>query len=312
MPPVGISLIHLLSGELFIDRTFAACAGKIGDLAVFEKIVRRHVFHSEILILHEIPILYKPNEFLTLPFAKLLVDPYALTLDRPFALHPSMFAYAPDDPALAPLPLLGGVDLSEDAIRATTSLRLTLEATLADRTVRAVMFSSAQAGEGTSTVALQFAQSLAHGSARVLFVDVHAKRPVCFADDTQRYAVLDPRIASPAMAGVMTPNLAAIPATEEAVRSGLVRPEAVRAIVDAATGVFDWVIFDGPPVVESPDAGSIAAQVDGVVLVLHAGRAKRPVVTRAVDMLRKSGGRVFGTVLNRRVHEIPGFIYRRI
>jgi Mrp family chromosome partitioning ATPase len=52
--------------------------------------------------------------------------------------------------------------------------------------------------------------------------------------------------------------------------------------------------------------------VDGVVLVVHAGRAKRPVVTRAVDMLRKSGGRVLGTVLNRRVHEIPGFIYRRI
>ena len=224
----------------------------------------------------------------------------------------SGWGHASSDPALAPLPLLGGVELTEDAIRATTSLRITLEGTLADRSVRAVMFSSAQAGEGTSTVALQFAQSLAHGSARVLFVDVHAKRPVCFADDTQRYAVLDPRIASPAMAGVMTPNLAAIPATEEAVRTGNVRPQVVRSIVDSAMGSFDWIIFDGPPVIESPDAAAIAAQVDGVVLVLHAGRAKRPVVTRAVDMLRKSGGRVFGTVLNRRVHEIPGFIYRRI
>ncbi len=32
--------------------------------------------------------------------SKLLVDPHALALDRPFSLHPSMFAYAPDDPAL--------------------------------------------------------------------------------------------------------------------------------------------------------------------------------------------------------------------
>ena len=39
---------------------------------------------------------------------------------------------------------------------------------------------------------------------------------------------------------------------------------------------------------------------------------QRPVVTRAVALLRKSGGRVLGTVLNRRIHEIPGFIYRRI
>jgi Mrp family chromosome partitioning ATPase len=33
---------------------------------------------------------------------------------------------------------------------------------------------------------------------------------------------------------------------------------------------------------------------------------------RAVETLRKAGGRLLGTVLNRRVLEIPGFIYRRI
>ena len=114
------------------------------------------------------------------------------------------------------------------------------------------------------------------------------------------------------MAGVMTPNLGAIPATEESSRNGLVSPAAIRNVLDSALGAFDWVILDGPPVVEAPDAASLAAQVDGVVMVLQAGRAKRPVVARAVEMLRKSGGRVLGTVLNRRIHEIPGFIYRRI
>jgi Mrp family chromosome partitioning ATPase len=224
----------------------------------------------------------------------------------------SGWGHSPADPSLSPLPLVGGVDLSEDASRETTALRLNIENALGERTIRAVMFASAQGGEGTSTVALQFAQSLAHGNARVLFVDAHARRPVCFADDTQRYAVLDPHVASPAMAGVMTPNLAAVPVTEEAARTGSVSAASVRAIIDAATGSFEWVVIDGPPAVESPEVASIAAQVDGVVMVLHAGRAKRPVVTRAVEMLRKAGGRVLGTVLNRRVHEIPGFIYRRI
>ena len=212
----------------------------------------------------------------------------------------------------APLPLLGGVDLGEDAIRETTALRVSLESVLADRVPRTLMFTSAQAGEGTSTVALQFAQSLAHGSARVLFVDAHAKRPVCFADDSQRHAVLDPRVASPAMAGIMTPNLSAMPVTEEAVTSGNVPAGVIRAALQSTVGAFDWVVVDGPPVVESPDAATLAGLVDGVILVLHAGRAKRPVVARAVEMLRKAGGRVLGTVLNRRVHEIPGFIYRRI
>jgi Mrp family chromosome partitioning ATPase len=211
-----------------------------------------------------------------------------------------------------PLALLGGVELGEDAIRETSALRVNLESALPDRSPRAIMFSSAQAGEGTSTVALQFAQSLAFGSSRVLFVDAHAKRPVCFADESQRHAVLDPRVASPSMAGLMTPNLAAMPATEEAVQSGNVPAAVIRGALQAAANSFDWVIVDGPPVVESPDAATLAALVDGVILVLHAGRAKRPVVARAVEMLRKAGGRVLGTVLNRRVHEIPGFIYRRI
>jgi Mrp family chromosome partitioning ATPase len=219
---------------------------------------------------------------------------------------------APSDTQLQPLPLLGGVDVSEDAARENMALRLNLENVLAERVTRAVMFLSAQAGEGTSTVALQFAQSLAQGDARVLFVDAHAARPVCYADDAQRYGMLDPHVASPAMASVMTPNLSAIPVTEEAVRTGIVSAPMIRSIIDAAVGAFDWVVLDGPPVVESPEAASLAAQVDGVVLVLHAGRVKRPVVARAVEVLRKNGGRVLGTVLNRRVHEIPGFIYRRI
>ena len=59
------------------------------------------------------------------------------------------------DATLVPLPLVGGVDLTEDAIRENTALRLNLENALADRVPRSVMFSSAQGGEGTSTVALQ-------------------------------------------------------------------------------------------------------------------------------------------------------------
>ena len=216
------------------------------------------------------------------------------------------------EPAILSLPLLGGVDLTEDALRATSSLRVSLESALPDRATRSIMFLSAQAGEGTSTVTLQFAEALAQSGARVMVMDANARRPSVYADESQRYAVLDPRVSSPAMAGVMTPGLFAVPATEEAVKAGQVPSDVVRAVLQSANGSFEWVLLDGPPVVESPDAASLAAQVDGVVLVLHAGRAKRPVVARAVEMLRKSGGRVLGTVLNRRVHEIPGFIYRRI
>jgi Mrp family chromosome partitioning ATPase len=208
--------------------------------------------------------------------------------------------------APAPLPLAGGLELGGEEMREATALRVNLETALPDRVMRAVLFVSAQAGEGTSTVALQFAQSVVANGGRALFVDLHARRPVCFADASQQFAVIDGRL------GTQTAGLAAIPVTEEAVRTGMVNPMTVRAIVEAAVGSYDWVIFDGPPVNESPDAAPISAQVDGVVLVVQAGRAKRPIAMRAVETLRKAGGRLLGTVLNRRVLEIPGFIYRRI
>ena len=71
-------------------------------------------------------------------------------------------------------------------------------------------------------------------------------------------------------------------------------------------------MIDGPPVLESPDAATLGAVADGVVVVVQAGRTKRPVLTRSVDLLSRAGGRVLGIVLNRRRLEIPEFIYRRI
>jgi len=43
---------------------------------------------------------FDPARGLRFNAAKLLVDPYALALDRPFSLHPAMFGYVLDDPAL--------------------------------------------------------------------------------------------------------------------------------------------------------------------------------------------------------------------
>ncbi len=42
---------------------------------------------------------YEPEKGLRFNVSKLLVDPYALKLDRPFALHASMFGYKPEDAA---------------------------------------------------------------------------------------------------------------------------------------------------------------------------------------------------------------------
>jgi Mrp family chromosome partitioning ATPase len=99
---------------------------------------------------------------------------------------------------------------------------------------------------------------------------------------------------------------------EATVRRGAFNPTTARQMVASVSNLYDWIVLDGPPALEAAEAVEIAGIADGVVLVVQSGIAKRPVVARAADVLRRGGANVLGTVLNRRRHEIPEFIYRRI
>ncbi len=198
--------------------------------------------------------------------------------------------------------------LEGDVLREMTALRVAIEAALPDRTTRLLLFSSSTPGEGATTVAVQFANSLAADPrCRVLVVDAHARRPA-LARELDRQLQGHRIEAAHAAQG----SLSVLPLDREQHASGILSPQALRGLLDSVAGSYDWILLDGPPVLEAPEAPSLGAVTDGVVLVVRAGRTKRPVLARSVDLLRQAGARVIGTVLNRRRHEIPGFIYRRI
>jgi Mrp family chromosome partitioning ATPase len=222
------------------------------------------------------------------------------------AVVPAGFAALPHIDTVVPVPL------PQEVTRELTMLRIRLDALLEDRGSRVVMFCSSQSSEGTSTVAAEFALTLAtDGRQRVLLADFHARRPVI----GDRFG-LEPDSPTPArrphLRMAEEPELAVLRIDERSVRHGALHPEWARSRVAAVSSLYDWVILDGPPVLESPESVDIAALADGVVLVVQAGVAKRPVVARAAELLRRGGARVLGTVLNRRRLEIPEFIYRRI
>jgi len=85
---------------------------------------------------------------------------------------------ASDDGARRIVALDGLAELPTDVVREMTGLRISLEVALTQRIPRTVMFIASQGGEGTSTLAAQFAQSLASDERlRVLLVDAHVRRP---------------------------------------------------------------------------------------------------------------------------------------
>ena len=60
----------------------------------------------------------------------------------------------------------------------------------------------------------------------------------------------------------------------------------------------DVVLLDAPPIVAVSDAVMLATKVDGVILVVNAGKTKRDLARRAKSLLEKVNAHVLGVVLN--------------
>ena len=69
-------------------------------------------------------------------------------------------------------------------------------------------------------------------------------------------------------------------------------------VIERLTREADMVIFDSPPVIAVTDAAVLAAKVDGVLLVISAGKTKRDLAQKAKSMLEKVNARIVGVVLN--------------
>ena len=220
-------------------------------------------------------------------------------------------------PAGAPLP-----GLPEEFHRELSSLRSTIESALPDRVTRVVQFAAAIPGEGTTTVAANFARVLAQDPTKhVLLIDANVRRPglSLFFGLPEGHGLREilhgdaAAEAERAVVAVERPNLHVLTALRAGGElSHLFAPDAVRQFWARFGARYHWVIIDAPAVLEAPETATLGATVDTTVLVIEAARTKRGVVQRAMEVCAKAGAPVLGAVLNRRRLDIPEFIYRRI
>jgi succinoglycan biosynthesis transport protein ExoP len=62
---------------------------------------------------------------------------------------------------------------------------------------------------------------------------------------------------------------------------------------------FDYVLLDTPPLQAVSDSAIIAAQADGVLLVLNTQNASKASVRRSLRLLEGVGANTLGTVINK-------------
>jgi non-specific protein-tyrosine kinase len=80
--------------------------------------------------------------------------------------------------------------------------------------------------------------------------------------------------------------------------SELLGSRRMEEIIAALLTRADVLLFDAPPILAVTDAAVLSSKVDGVLLVIGAGKTRREDARKAKALLDKVNARLIGTVLN--------------
>lgn len=90
----------------------------------------------------------------------------------------------------------------------------------------------------------------------------------------------------------------------------LLGSQRMRELILTLRSRYDYVLIDTPPVIPVTDAVIIGSNVEGVVMVIQAGRTQRGMVTRATELLNQAHANIVGHVLTGIEYFVPEYIYR--
>jgi capsular exopolysaccharide synthesis family protein len=177
------------------------------------------------------------------------------------------------------------------------------------RAPKTLLVTSSVPAEGKTTTVVNVATVLAQTGARVLVIDADMRRPrlhMLFGMENRQglSAILSSEISDAGIfalinqyrdtniylltSGAIPPNPAELVGSEQMLRLlRLTAPE------------FKYTVIDSPPIASFTDGVLISSLVDGVLLVVHAGKTSRQVVRRTRQMLQEIGAKVIGVVLNK-------------
>lgn len=188
------------------------------------------------------------------------------------------------------------------------SLRATLAYSRLPEGKRVVLFTSARAGEGKSTTAVNLAAVCADAERRTLLVDADFRNPQLarvFGVPEQRglgglvHAEGDVSLADVVVqTGIPHLDLLPVGRTASNAPELLSRPR-LAAAFEEARELYEWVVVDAPPVLPVADALVLSRYVDGVVVVVDVRSTSIETAQRACELLRAVGAPLVGVVANR-------------
>ena len=192
------------------------------------------------------------------------------------------------------------------AAEAYRTLRTNLTFAALDKPIETLVVTSAAPGEDKSTVLANLAVTMAQGERRTILVDADLRRPglhevfgVANDRGLTTMIVEETALDDPPLIDVGVDNLWLVPSGPLPPNpADILGSHKMEEIIAALKTRSDIVLFDAPPVIAVTDATVLGTKVDGVLLVVCAGRTRREHAQRARELLERVHVRILGAVLN--------------
>lgn len=185
------------------------------------------------------------------------------------------------------------------------ALRTAIDFAEKDQALKKILISSADIGDGKTTVAVNLALSLTQKGKKVFLLDADLRKPkihkLLNLDNDEGLAdlALSPsgfdwrsKIKETRYVTVLTAGKTPLDP------AGLLSSQSMNVFLSELEETADVVIIDGPPFFVA-DAMILASKVDGVLVVVRPGHTRHSLAKTAVEQIKLVGARVVGIVLNR-------------
>ena len=183
------------------------------------------------------------------------------------------------------------------------TLRTNLSFTSLDRPLRTLVVTSAAPNEGKSETVANLAVTMAQGGRNTILVDCDLRRPSLHtlfdlaSEPGLTNLVLEedgrPELQQTEVDGLQLLTSGPLPPNP----ADMLGSQRLDQIIVDLRKTADIVLFDAPPVIAVTDATVLGSKVDGVLLVISAGKTRRDHAERAKALLEKANVRIIGATL---------------
>jgi protein-tyrosine kinase len=188
------------------------------------------------------------------------------------------------------------------------ALRANIQFCAQSKNIKTIAVTSYSPNEGKTTTSINLAVSMAQIGMTVLFVDADLRKPMLFkeigsedfnfnglSNILMKQTGFSEAVRETNVNGLYTVTCGIKPSNP----AELISSKELSEFLQQVKQQYDIIIIDTPPLGSVIDSAVIAAQTDGVLIVVASNKVRCQNVQRVKEQLEKAGACILGVVLNK-------------